>query len=363
MRRVLCLILPMLALAAVLAPAPARAASYGVRDDSHFFSASAVDQANDLIRQIRSGDDRDVLVVTYEGIPDDKLADFKDKGKDAFFKDWVQEIGRDNRVTGIVILLTKTPGHLQIAVGNKTQRVFTLADRDQLTSQMLGAVKAKDNDQALLGGLRFIKERIERRASSGQAGAANAPPPYSSGGTSSSSSGGGFSWLCLGIGILIVVFVIIRAATGNRSYSGGPGYGAPPPPGGYPPGYGGGYGGGYGYGGGGGGFGRGLLGGLLGGALGGWAYDRFSRGSGFDSSANAAPPNSSAGGDFGSSSSGPDTSYSSSGGDFDSSSSSGGDFGAGSGGGGDFGGGDSSSGGDFGGGGDSSSSSGGGGDF
>jgi hypothetical protein len=272
----------------------------------------------------------------------------ENKGKERFYADWAEDVRRQFGVEGITILLVKDPGHLQIAVGDRTQRgTFSLDSRDELTKKMLAGLKQHDFDGALLNGLGFINDRIKSRTAAGTnsntiGNTGNVPTgqPYTP--PVQVNSGGG-SWgglVCLGIGFILIVAIIIGVVSRNRGYNAG--YGGPPPPG-----YGGGYYGGGGYGGGG-GFGRGLLGGLLGGALGAWGYERFNQGG--QSSNYIPPPQGGTTDSFG------DTSSSSTGGDFGSSSSSSSDFGGGGGGGGsDFGGG--GGGGDFGGGG------GGGGDF
>ena len=266
-------------------------------------------------------------------------------------------------VNGLIILMTKSPGHLEIAVGNKTQRhSFTLGDRDQLNTRMLGLLRTKQFDEALLQGVQFIKDTMQPAPANEPAENASGSGGYIPPVGGSSTGTGGFpvgGMVCVGVVILFVVVIIIGMANRNRGYGGG--YGAPPP-GGYPPGYSGGYqqgGGFFGGGGGGSGFGSGLLGGLLGGALGSWGYDRFSR----PGTPNYTPPTGgpATGGDFSSSSDQTDTSFSGTGGDFGGGGSSGGDFGSSSdssSSGSDFG----SSGGDFGGGG-GDSGGGSGGDF
>ena len=372
MRRLLSLILPlMIAVAGTLAlSAPVHAAAYGVQDNANFFSKETIAKAEDVIRKIRSGDNRDVLVVTFDTLSPDQQDELKSKGKARFYDDWVETIGKENSVSGVVILLVKDPGHLRVGVGNKTrEHSFTLDDRDQLEARMLTALNGKQYDDALLTGVDFIKGRMRRSQSNAAAPLQNSPGStnYPTSPIVTHSTGfpvGGFIYA--GIAILGVVFLVMSIVNRSRGYGGG--YGAPPP-GGYPPGYSGGYpqgGGYYGGGGGGGGFGRGLLGGLLGGALGAWGYEKFNQGS---SNQNYNPQNP-GGGDFGNSSSDQtDTSFSSTGGDFGSSSNDstssggggGGDFGSSSdsgGGGSDFGGG--GGGGDFGGGGDSGGGSSGG---
>ena len=358
-----------------VAAMPARAESFGVQDNAGFFTPDTVQKANQIISSIRTGDNRDVLVVTSGALTDSQQTQLDQMGKESFYVKWADDIGRENKVNGVVILLTDK--HLQIAVGNKTrEHAFTLADRDELSKLMLKTLHGGDKNQAILDGLGFIQQRMNEHpapagAAPGNGGAipGNSTPGYTPApiGQSVTHGFGISTWLCVGVGLLVLVFIVIGAANRRSGYGGG--YGAPPP-GGYPPGYtGGGYGGGGGYGpgyggGGGGGFGRGILGGLLGGALGSWGYNELANRN------NPATPNTPAtgGGDYAPPANQNDSSYSSTGGDYASpggsdsaSTSGGGDYG-GSSGGGDFGGG--GGGGDFGGGGgDSGGGGGGGGDF
>jgi uncharacterized membrane protein YgcG len=345
------LIAPLLLLAGA---SHALAASSGVRDEARFFSPDAVDQANQIIQQIDERHGKDLLIETFPQIPSDMKSQFDQQGKDQFFEQWGLTRAQSQGVNGVYVLICRSPGHVQVEVGNKTrQRLFTIADRNRGRDILLAAFKNKQYDQGLLGFVRFVQQRMDANASAAGSGAvtpnSNYPQsPYPTynyhTSTNRSWSLGGIACVVIGIVLLIALVRGIFGRSGGGYYGGGgggyypPGGGAYPPAGGYYPG--GGYGGG-----GGGGFGRGFLGGLLGGALGGYAADRFMHGQ-----EQGYTPPVSGGQDA---SSGPDTSFTGTGGDFGGGGS-GGDFGGG--GGGDFGGG----GGDFGGGGGDSGGSGGG---
>lgn len=358
----------------LLVSLPALGASTGVRDEAHFFSSGAVSQADQIIHQINARHHRDVLIETVPNVPQDMAQEEQSQGRDAFFKQWADQRASQEGVSGVYVLICKDPPHLQVAVGNATaQRLFTYSNRDELSRRMLASFKAKDFDQGLLDGVRFIQQQMDAHVPSSGGGvtqynnSGSAAPvgPYGSSSGQSNPPRGDMGWgfgsiACVIVAVILGI-ILIRGVMGRSGGSyGAPGGnyppgggGAYPPPGGYaPPGYGGGYAGG-----GGSGFGRGFLGGLLGGALGGYAAERWTgqnqpQGGGF------VPP-AAGGGGGGDYNPGPDTSFSSSGGDFGSS-----DPGGGAGadlGGGDFGGG--GGGGDFGGGGGGDSGGGGGGDF
>ncbi|HEY8746417.1 MAG TPA: TPM domain-containing protein [Tepidisphaeraceae bacterium] len=335
--------------------ARAVAASNGVRDEAHFFSANAISQAEQRIQQIEQKHHKDLLVDTLPTIPPDLKAQYDPQNKEAFFEKMASSRAKAQGVDGVYVLITRDPPHLQVMPGNNTrQRLFPLADRDAVRDQLLTAFKQEKYDQGLLDMVGAIQQKMDanaRTAGSSSSGSGTVFPgnnaPRSNGPVFPSQPRGWSFGSLACILIAVVLFVVfIRGIFGRSGGSGYQGGGYPQgggyqqggyPPGGYP------QGGGYG-GGGGGGFGRGFLGGLLGGALGGYAAEKWTEHG--QQGGGSAPPASGGGGD---SSAPADTSFDSSGG--------GGDFGGGGGGGGDSGGG---GGGDFGGGGGGDS---GGGDF
>lgn len=369
MRRILPLWSVSIACLMVLLASGAALAASGVRDQAHYFSDSAISQAEQIIRQINHRHNKDVLIETLPSVPEELRSELEVKGKQKFFEDWADQRALQQGANGVYVLICKEPPHLQAAVGSNTaQHLFTTEDRNRLAHGMVDRFKNKEYDKGLIDGVQFIEKQMDAHQPNANGGASQSKstpptvyPPVQgpSGGNVRTGWGiGGIACVIIGAILFIILIRGIFGRSGSR-YSGGPGGYGPPggsyPPGGYPPP------GGYGYGGygGGGGFGRGFLGGLLGGALGGWAVNKWEQ----NQQGNYLPPSSGAA----DSSSGVDTSFSSTGGDFGSSddaSAGGGDFGTSdSGGGSDFGGGGdfSGGGGDFGGGGDSGSS--GGGDF
>ena len=345
-------------LALLVGVSRAPAASFGVRDNAHFFSADAIKQAEQSIQQIQQRHNKDLLIETFPAVPDELRDRLAQQGKDAFFSSWTKQRAAQQGVNGVYVLIVKSPGHLEVWDGNKTQQhLFPESAADQLRGQLLAAFRNKQYDQGLIQAARFVQDTMDANGQPAGNGAAASPPSgrgapgYPSFPTRVNRPSWGIgSIACVVIGVVLVI-LLVRGIFGRSGSSYGGGYYPPGgypqggyPPAGYPPA------GGY-YGGGGGGFGRGFLGGLLGGALGGYAADRIMHPNQGQTGGGYVPP-ATGGGDFGG---GVDTGGTTSGGDFGASdASSGGDFG--SSGGGDFGGGGGS---DFGGGGDAGSSSGG----
>jgi hypothetical protein len=360
---------PAIVLGGLLLGGPARAAGPAIRDDAHFFKPEAVRRAESVLRDIYDRHHQEVVIETFETPPGGEakakeLASITPQQRGEFFLEWMQKRAREDRVNGVYILICKQPGHVEIGTGaNTAQRAFTSSNRRELRNILVSNLQAKKPDQALIEGMDYIRDTMNanlRSSAESRTGRFATPIPGQVQRQRASWGGGIAGWVCLGLVVLLVVWLIvglIRAFTGGgQRYGGGMGGGYPGA--GYPGGGYGGYGGGFG----GGGFMSGLLGGMFGAAAGNWMYDRFFRDGGSNSGGWGAPPTSGgdtgagAGADYPAPDQGQD--FQGTGGDFDDGS--GGDFGGDGDSGGDSGGGDFGGGDDFGGGGDFS---GGGGDF
>lgn len=290
-----------------------------VRDNGAFFSESAKSEATRKISEIERQYKKDVVIETFKEIPEEikQGVDLTDKAAvGRLFEKWTVEQAKQQKVNGVYILLTKEPAHIQIVVGNDTQKkAFTLLDRTNLTSLMLNKLRKKQNDDALLEGVNFVMTTM----------ASHAPAPSRVNSVSSSSAmspvkgvpsqqANPWSWIIMAVIGIAAIWLIVGVL---RSVLGGRGQAAVGT--GMSPGFGGG-----------GMFGS-LLGGMFGAAAGMWLYDQFS---GNHGNAWGADQDNRIGESTGFS--GQDTDYSGSGGDFGGSDFGGGDSGGDSSGGGDF---------------------------
>ena len=316
-----------------------------VEDNANAFTQAGIKKAEDSLHGTKFRAATEMTVVTYAKVPDPKRADYeKVKGDKAdkaiFFGDWARELAKARNTRGVFVLVSKEGGHVH-AIDDRQGDVYRkFDDKDlkalekKIADGFAKATPIKEpelakaaRDEGLLHGVQFVAgelknttvpDEVEHRT--------NASTEKSSGGLL---SGGIMSYVCLGIVVLLGIWLVVGLI---RMFTGGGGGG----------GGGGGYGGG-GYGGGGGGFMTGLIGGMFGAAAGMYMYDQFFHND-HGSSASAGDTTGDAGntGDTGA-------------GDYDGGGDGGGtDYDAGDGGGdtggGDFGGGDGGGGGDFGGG-------------
>jgi uncharacterized protein len=252
-----------------------------VRDEGKFFSAEAIQKANDKVKQIARDFKIDLAIETFSGVPANLEPEYrKAEGNDAkarFIRAWAVRRAEQEALHGIYVMIVRDPTKLEVLVGERTrQRAFTLSDRDELVKKMVPLLRAKKNDEALLETVRFVEATLKSHLGHRAASGVNAPAPHAA---ADGDRNGGIStlgWIAIAIGIVVllwIVFGLVRALTGfgRGAYGGAGGPGGSYGPGGNGPGA---YGGGFG----GGGFMTSLLGGLFGAAAGHWLYDSFFRG-------------------------------------------------------------------------------------
>jgi uncharacterized membrane protein YgcG len=260
-----------------------------VNDTANFFSPGAVQQANAALERMNKELDKELLIETFPTIPEEMRAQYDPARKDQFFDRWLRARREKLKADGIHVLITREPGYVRVGTGPKTEQenAFTAANREQLTSLMLGHLKNRDYDPALSEAVSYTQKTLQSNLSQRRSGAgqpvyqSNRPAP----GNTPSGGGGGISWiiwvLIIGAGLFFLMRMLrnraAQSAAGYGGYGpGGPGYGNPnyPQGAGYPPQQGG-------------GFGRGMMGGVLGGLGGAWLGSKIF---GHGNQAHGAPP-------------------------------------------------------------------------
>ncbi len=252
-----------------------------VFDDAKLYSAEGIDRAKGVVSAAKFDHGLHVTVDTYAEPTAEKKAaamaakDNPDKWH-AFMHDWAVERSKGDKAKGVYILICHKPGGVAVIADHTTRdRGFSKENeqkvRDTLVKAFQDAGKEADaakkavlSDAGLKSAMEYIVADLKDTS---VATTANA--------TSHANSGGGFwskygGYLCIGVVVLVVIWVVIalfRALTGGGGGGGGMG------------------------GGGGGGFMSSMFGGLFGAMAGMWIYNSmFGGGSmfgGSDSSNNS----------------------------------------------------------------------------
>jgi uncharacterized membrane protein YgcG len=249
-----------LLLAFAVTAVPALAKQF-VQDQAGILSPGTVSQLNSRIANFNAQTSKEIVVLT---VPSVAGGDVRTAAENAFAQ---------QQVNGVLIFVDK---------GDR--KSFVLGDRaavqagwwTQQTSQnivnaMNAQFRAGDFDGGVTTAVNQTFDIYRSHLGSLRSTQPQSRRPYA---VQQQSQGGVhisvFWWIIIALFAFFIIRSIMRAASGPRYYSGGPGGPGPGPGGpGYGPGPGyGGYGPGYGFGGGGGGFWSGLLGGLGGAFLG-----------------------------------------------------------------------------------------------
>jgi uncharacterized protein len=285
-----------------------------VHDDAKLFTPSGIDQAKKVLADTLFDHGVSVRVSTFLHPPESKKAAAEAAKNDPvqwreFVTAWAKEQASNEGAKGIFVLICRYPGGIAVIADKQTRdRGFTDADEQQMQETLIKAFREsvgpdhKDRpDAALLrdAGLKAAVEFVvsDLKDTTVATGAkSDTRDQRTSGGM------GIMGWVCIGLVVLLGVWLVVALI---RAFSGG---GSGP--------------------GGGGGFFPALLGGLFGAAAGMWLYSQFAGGGGMfgGSEAQAGDAGGDAGGDTGA-------------GDYSDESGAGGGFDDG-GGGGDWGGGD-----------------------
>lgn len=157
---------PAVLLGWLLAAGAASAATPGVEDGAGFFSAEAVQKAQNQAKEIKSRFNKDVRVETFKTVPADRQAgqNLQDEGaRRQFFRKWVDDRIKQTQLRGVLVLMTRSPGHVEVGVSEDTlKKGFTAADRDKLGKLLLDRFKEKKFDEGLLDGVRLVEDTLAR---------------------------------------------------------------------------------------------------------------------------------------------------------------------------------------------------------
>ncbi len=158
--------LPVVVLGWLLAAGAAPAATPGVEDGAGFFSAEAVQKAQDQIKEIKSRFNKDVRIETFKTVPADRQAgqNLQDEGtRRQLFKNWVNDRIKETQLHGVLVLITRSPGHVEVGVSEDTlKKGFPAEDRDKLGKLLLDKFKDEKFDEGLLDGVRLVQDTLAR---------------------------------------------------------------------------------------------------------------------------------------------------------------------------------------------------------
>jgi len=203
-----------------------------VEDAGHFFSDDAIAKANDTIAQIKRDSGKDLYIESYPAIPADRKASYNPSSAGNSSVPWRMSAARPG-CGWIVVLICRDPGFVQVRVGKQTIRqAFIQKNVDELQTTLTSAFKSNQFDQGLQQAVEYVRDTLAQSlpkrsaapapnnsSSSAPRERSSSPPvsPGMTGPTARSNSPGIGTWLCVGIGAIIVVALIARAIGGRAA--------------------------------------------------------------------------------------------------------------------------------------------------
>ncbi len=157
----------------LIAAAPAAEVETRVHDGGKFFKPETIQQADAILEHVQKAYGKDVVVETFESVPESLRTQFE-QDRRAFFEKWLRERARHYGVNGVFILICREPGHLQLEPGDQTHtKAFTFKDRDEVVKLIAAAFREKHVDEGLIEGLKEIYRRIGANLGTAPAGPAS----------------------------------------------------------------------------------------------------------------------------------------------------------------------------------------------
>ncbi|MSU77957.1 MAG: TPM domain-containing protein [Gemmataceae bacterium] len=241
-----------------------------VQDDAGLFSKEAKDQANKVIADIFAKHNKELVIETVKTSPVAPEVNKEERDK------WAMERFNKRGVDGVYVVFCKEPSFYRIRVGNETRKTYFTKQEISELETIINEHLKKDHDLTLTKMVGYVGDTITTNAPAKvakqpkavgnpvQQKAPGAPVhnPVRAKNVEEKGMPSWVGWVCLIVGVLVVVWVIFAIIRSMTGMMGGGGYA-------------GGGGGGGMMGGGGGGFLTGMLGGMFGAMAGMWMYNNF----------------------------------------------------------------------------------------
>jgi S1-C subfamily serine protease len=137
-----------------------------IKDEGKFFSAEAVDKANEAIKELWKKYERDVVVETFPSVPasdQEKVKAMSREERSRYFRSWSQSRIRVEGINGLHFLVCREPSHLNIEVSANARDVFDDASVKILIQTVLEQFRKKEFDKGLESVIDYAREKLMKK--------------------------------------------------------------------------------------------------------------------------------------------------------------------------------------------------------
>jgi S1-C subfamily serine protease len=140
---------------------PRREAALKSKDDAKFFSEEAWKKVQPAADKLLKDKNVDLLIETLPTPPKadaEKVKAMTKEDREKFFKEYAQVRSKDEKISGVYVVICKDPGFVYIDMSGPGAATFPPAFGSKLTNLVLSHFKEKKFDNGLTEGLQLILE-------------------------------------------------------------------------------------------------------------------------------------------------------------------------------------------------------------
>jgi anion-transporting ArsA/GET3 family ATPase len=131
------------------------------KDDAKYFSEETIKKVQATADKLLKEKYIDLLVETFPTPPDstpEKVKQMTADEREKFFKTYCEKRAKDEKISGVYILICKNPGFAQIQLQGPAAGMFPKDFGPKLTQSIINSFKDKKFDEGLSDGLQMILE-------------------------------------------------------------------------------------------------------------------------------------------------------------------------------------------------------------
>src|SRR5262249_36684303 len=144
----------------------ANAETPAVKDNARppFFKSETVEKANKVLREIHDQYGKDLVIEAFSSVPEEDREKVKSReDRDRYFKQWLQKLAREQQVNGVVVLICRSPGHVEVGAGRQTEKRDFLPSNERELGKIFLEHLAKNNykpDEGLMRGVEYVRDTL-----------------------------------------------------------------------------------------------------------------------------------------------------------------------------------------------------------